>query len=81
MITSSHFDSKHMEVVTGIDIGGTKTKVGLVNREGHCLENTWFRTREYPHLDDYLDKVVSVTEELKSKFPEELRFPTFRLSS
>ena len=61
-----------MEVVVGIDIGGTKTKIGLVNREGHCLENTWFRTREYLDLDDYLDKVVSVTEELKSKFPEEL---------
>ncbi|RME98702.1 MAG: ROK family protein [Bacteroidetes bacterium] len=59
-----------MELVIGIDIGGTKTKIGLVNREGHCLEDTYFRTREYPVLDDYLAKIVQTVEELKSKFPE-----------
>ncbi|MFT5386159.1 MAG: glucokinase [Saprospiraceae bacterium] len=61
-----------MDLVIGIDIGGTKTKIGLVNKEGHCLENTYFRTKEFPDLDDYLDKIVSVTEELKGKFPENI---------
>ena len=61
-----------MELAIGIDIGGTKTKVGLVNKDGHCLEHSFFRTREYPDLDNYLDKVNEVVEELQSKFPEEL---------
>lgn len=61
-----------MDLVIGIDIGGTKTKVGLVNKDGHCLEKTYFRTREYPDLDEYLKKIVETVEELKSKFPEQL---------
>ncbi len=61
-----------MEVVVGIDIGGTKTKIGLVNREGHCLENTFFRTRDYRDFDQYLDKVVSTIDDLTSKFPQDL---------
>ncbi len=61
-----------MDLVIGIDIGGTKTKIGLVNNEGHCLENAFFRTREYPDLDNYLDKVKAVTEELISKFPGDI---------
>ena len=61
-----------MDVVIGIDIGGTKTKIGLVNQEGHCLENTFFRTREYPDFESYLDKVIVTIDELKSKFPQQL---------
>ena len=61
-----------MDLVIGIDIGGTKTKIGLVNKDGHCLEKTFFRTRSYPDLEAYLDKVAESVEELKSKFPEKL---------
>ncbi len=57
-----------MDLVIGIDIGGTKTKIGLVNKEGVCLENTFFRTREYLDIDDYLDKITSSVVELKDKF-------------
>jgi glucokinase len=57
------------DLVIGIDIGGTKTKIGLVNKDGHCLDHTFFRTRNYPDLDKYLDKIVEVVEELKAKFP------------
>ena len=61
-----------MDVVIGIDIGGTKTKIGLVNQQGHCLEHTFFRTREYPNIDDYLDQIVTEVNTLKEKFPDEL---------
>ena len=61
-----------MDLVIGIDIGGTKTKIGLVNKEGRCVEDTFFRTREYPDINDYLDKLVETIESLKSKFPDEL---------
>ncbi|SOE23461.1 glucokinase [Spirosomataceae bacterium TFI 002] len=59
-----------MDLVIGIDIGGTKTKIGLVNKEGKCLADTFFRTKEYPSIDDYLDKVVTTVEELKAKVKE-----------
>nr|WP_299339710.1 ROK family protein [Allomuricauda sp.] len=57
-----------MDLVIGIDIGGTKTKIGLVNKEGECLEKTFFRTKEYPNLDHYLDQVQNVSNELLSKY-------------
>ena len=53
-----------MDLVVGIDIGGTKTKIGLVSSEGKCLDQTFFRTREYPDLDDYLNQVKKSCDEL-----------------
>ena len=61
-----------MDLAIGIDIGGTKTKIGLVNIEGHCLEDAFFRTREYPDLEEYLDKIKTTVDEIKSKFPEDV---------
>ncbi len=58
-----------MDLVIGIDIGGTKTKIGLVDKEGQCIDYVYYRTREYPDLDEYLDKVASTVEELKAKLP------------
>lgn len=53
-----------MDIVVGIDIGGTKTKIGLVDKNGKCHIKTFFRTREFPDLDNYLDKIKSVSDEL-----------------
>lgn len=58
-----------MDLVIGIDIGGTKTKIGLVDKEGQCIDYVYYRTREYPDLDEYLDKVASTVDELKAKLP------------
>ncbi|MDH3650401.1 MAG: ROK family protein [Saprospiraceae bacterium] len=58
-----------MDLVIGIDIGGTKTKVGLVNKDGQCLEASSFRTREFPDLDAYLAKISDSVDELKTRFP------------
>ncbi|WP_222983137.1 ROK family protein [Flagellimonas meishanensis] len=52
------------DIVLGVDIGGTKTKIGLVDKDGKCLVQSFFRTREYPNLDDYLDKIKSTSDEL-----------------
>jgi glucokinase len=60
-----------MELVLGIDIGGTKTKMGLVTKAGECLESTYFRTKEYPNLDDFLDKITATSHELKSNLPQD----------
>jgi glucokinase len=59
-----------MDLVLGIDIGGTKTKLGLVNREGESIVSTFFRTKEYPIMTDYLDRIERAVEELKKECSE-----------
>lgn len=61
-----------MDIVVGIDIGGTKTKIGLVDQNGKCHVKTFFRTREFPDLDDYLDKIKSVSDELIENLDEKI---------
>jgi glucokinase len=56
-----------MELVVGIDIGGTKTKIGLVNKQGECIVQTFFRTREYSDFDIYLDTIVATIDKLKKQ--------------
>jgi len=63
-----------MDLVIGIDIGGTKTKIGLVDVKGNCLADTFFRTREFPDIDSYLDKVVATVKELQSQVAAEINF-------
>ena len=58
-----------MDLVAGIDIGGTKTKLGLVNDSGECVVEMNFRTKEYPDLEDYLDKTIRSVHELIQKMP------------
>ncbi|NAS13322.1 ROK family protein [Poritiphilus flavus] len=59
-----------MDVVVGIDIGGTKTKLGLVDEDGKSLVSTRFRTREYPELDHYLDKIRDSIDTLVQDSPK-----------
>ncbi|MGB5818998.1 MAG: ROK family protein [Saonia sp.] len=60
-----------MDIVAGIDIGGTKTKLGLVNKDGECLTSTYFRTREFPDLDSYLDRIRDTIQELIASYTKE----------
>ena len=43
------------KIAVGIDIGGTLTKVGLVDREGNLYAHLDFPTGDYPDFDEYLD--------------------------
>ena len=56
------------ELVAGIDIGGTKTKIGLVDKSGNCEEQLFFRTRHYESIDDFLAKIVESVDELKERY-------------
>lgn len=56
-----------MDLVVGIDIGGTKTKIGLVDAKGNCLDQTFFRTREFLELDAYLNEVKKTCDYLIEK--------------
>lgn len=50
------------DLVVGIDIGGTKIKIGFVDQKGRCHEKTFFRTQEFENFDDYLDKIKNRIE-------------------
>ncbi|GAA3515612.1 ROK family protein [Aquimarina addita] len=58
-----------MKVVAGIDIGGTKTKIGLVDKDGNNLVQTDFYTREYFDLNAYLLHIVNTIKELHTQLP------------
>jgi glucokinase len=50
------------EAVIGIDIGGTFTKYGIVDREGNCLAESFTPTSKHNNFDDYLKDLLSAIE-------------------
>ena len=55
------------EITFGIDIGGTNTKFGIVNRKGIVLFNDRVRTREF---DDIEDLIASIAKALRNGLHE-----------
>ncbi|TVR71014.1 MAG: ROK family protein [Marinilabiliales bacterium] len=51
------------EYVIGIDIGGTFTKSGYVDRDGNCYAESVSPTDAYDNVNDYLDNLI---KELKN---------------
>lgn len=51
------------EVVIGIDVGGTFTKYGIVDKEGHCLNENFTNTDKYTEFDVYLENLQTEIEE------------------
>ncbi len=43
----------------GIDIGGTNTVMGIVNREGHILESDSVKTGQYEQVEEYVEAVCA----------------------
>lgn len=54
-----------MEVTLGIDIGGTNTKLGFVNREGECLVDTRISTNADKPVKEFIGHLMVAIEELK----------------
>ncbi len=55
------------ELTVGIDIGGTNTKFGIVDREGNVLHQGNIHTTAYEHFQDFFDgMVVALRESFKS---------------
>ncbi|MGB5370038.1 MAG: ROK family protein [Flavobacteriaceae bacterium] len=52
--------------VLGIDIGGTFTKIGIVDREGMILKNTVYKTGSNGFFSDFLKKLEVEVSLLKS---------------
>lgn len=60
------------EVVIGIDIGGTYTKYGFIDRKGNCLAEDFFRTDTYKDLDAYIENLHSEIENAYQSIEEEV---------
>jgi len=52
------------KLAIGVDIGGTLTKVGLVDRESDLLCHSDYRTKNFPKFDDYLKELMQQVEQL-----------------
>jgi glucokinase len=46
------------EITVGIDIGGTNTKFGIVDREGNVLVQSSIPTQQFDEFNDYLNRIV-----------------------
>lgn len=60
------------DVTIGIDIGGTNTKYGFVDRDGNLLGDSSMSTTGYSEIEAYIQATVSAIEKLKAQIPEEL---------
>jgi len=54
------------EVVAGVDIGGTNTVFGLVDRAGNILAENRICTTSYPEIDDFISILSNSITRLKS---------------
>jgi len=55
------------KVAIGVDIGGTLTKVGIVDREGNLYAHTDFSTTIHKAFGDYLDELKERIEGLRAE--------------
>src|SRR5678809_342762 len=51
----------------GIDIGGTGTKFGIVDRVGNVLFSGEMSTRKHPHVETFIDELYKKVKELIDK--------------
>jgi glucokinase len=56
-----------LPVVIGIDIGGTNTKFGIVDKEGNCLEEASMPTRAEQEVHHYLPRLYESIDDLCKK--------------
>jgi len=52
------------KVVTGVDIGGTNTRLGLVDEKGKVLCESNFSTTDYPKINDFVTALVAAINKL-----------------
>lgn len=58
------------DVTVGIDIGGTNTKIGIVNRKGELLQHISIPTSEYEKVEDYFNSMAVAIKKLQKKMSD-----------
>ena len=61
------------DVVLGIDIGGTFTKYGIIDEEGHCLKENFTSTDKYTDFEVYLENLHTEILETLSSVNDEIK--------
>lgn len=65
------------QLTIGIDVGGTNTVLGLIDREGNCLARTEFHTQRSTNedgpvfFDEYMDLLYEAIDKLLEAVPED----------
>ena len=62
-----------MKYALGIDIGGTNTVVGLVDKEGNVLGTDSVKTQSLPVLEEYVKTVSKMAKVLATRFMQKKR--------
>jgi len=55
------------EVTVGIDIGGTNTKIGIVDKAGKLLQHSSIETMSFTEVGDYVNAMTASIRKLKEK--------------
>ena len=71
----------------GIDVGGTNTVVGIVDKRGQILVNGSIKTAKHSEVEEYLDELTNLIDELIKKitdavaemYPEGLQLHHFHI--
>ncbi|MBP5584408.1 MAG: ROK family protein [Bacteroidales bacterium] len=50
------------QITVGIDIGGTNTAIGFVDRDGNCLFETSIPTKEYTDIEPYMKNLCNLIQ-------------------
>jgi glucokinase len=53
-------------LVVGIDIGGTNTKIGIVDADGNCIKKTSLLTEKYIQVNGFIDAIAAAINMLLS---------------
>ncbi|GLI56518.1 glucokinase [Propionigenium maris DSM 9537] len=56
-----------MKYVAGVDLGGTNTKIGIVDTEGHIVESTSIKTDSMRGIEDTFTRIWRSIEDLAKK--------------
>ena len=59
------------QIAIGIDIGGTNTKFGIVDRDGNILQRGNMRTDEYPDINLYVDGLYQLLQPMLDNLSKE----------
>jgi len=61
------------EVTYGLDIGGTNSVIGIVDREGQILAEDTVSTRKFPVVEDFVETCFSMMKKLEKSLDEEVK--------
>lgn len=71
LISLNNFLTKKMIMdkpyVVGIDVGGTNTAVGIVDKRGQILKGGSIKTAKHVNVEDYLDELTELINDLISE--------------